>query len=147
MFNKKTILSSSIFAILTFIACGTKKATIASNIEPTPMAVQIDTILWNEHQHNFKDVPSGPPAVTKFYFINKTKEPVTITKVEAGCSCTASDYTKVPIKVNDTAWITASYKTSNTFGMFKKHLDVGLSNGKNFHLILTGNVDPMMGQH
>ncbi len=147
MFNKKTILSSSIFAILTFIACGTKKATIASNIEPTPMAVQIDTILWNEHQHNFKDVPSGPPAVTKFYFINKTKEPVTITKVEAGCSCTASDYTKDPIKVNDTAWITASYKTSNTFGMFKKHLDVGLSNGKNFHLILTGNVDPMMGQH
>ena len=147
MFNKKTILSSSIFAILTFIACGTKKATIASNIEPTPMAVQIDTILWNEHQHNFKDVPSGPPAVTKFYFINKTKEPVTITKVEAGCSCTASDYTKDPTKVNDTAWITASYKTSNTFGMFKKHLDVGLSNGKNFHLILTGNVDPMMGQH
>ena len=147
MFNKNTILALSIFAILTFIACGTKKAIIASNLEPIPMVVQIDTILWNEHQHDFKDVPSGPPAVTKFYFINKTKESVTITKVEAGCSCTASDYTKDPIKSNDTAWITASYKTSNTFGMFKKHLDVGLSNGKSFHLILTGNVDPMMGQH
>jgi hypothetical protein len=147
MFNKTTILASSIFAISMFIACGTKKTAITANIEPKPMEIQIDTILWNEHLHNFKDVPSGPPAVTKFYFINKTKEAVTITKVEAGCSCTASDYTKDPIKVNDTAWITASYKTSNTFGMFKKHLDVGLSNGKNFHLILTGNVDPMMGQH
>lgn len=147
MFNKTTILASSIIAILMFIACGTKKTAITAITEPKPTTVQIDTILWNEHLHNFKDVPSGPPAVTKFYFINKTKEAVTITKVEAGCSCTASDYTKDPIKVNDTAWITASYKTSNTFGMFKKHLDVGLSNGKNFHLILTGNVDPMMGQH
>lgn len=147
MFNKKFILALSIIAILMFIACGTKKTAITAITEPKPTTVKIDTILWNEHLHNFKDVPSGPPAVTKFYFINKTKEAVTITKVEAGCSCTASDYTKDPIKVNDTAWITASYKTSNTFGMFKKHLDVGLSNGKNFHLILTGNVDPMMGQH
>ncbi len=147
MFNKNIILTTTVIAVLIFIACGTKKATIASNPEPAPMTVQIDTILWNEHQHDFKDVPSGPPAVTKFYFINKTKESVTITKVEAGCSCTASDYTKEAIKSNDTAWITASYKTSNTFGMFKKHLDVGLSNGKSFHLILTGNVDAMMGQH
>jgi len=147
MFNKKTILTSSIFAIFIFIACGTKKTSITAKTEIKPMVLQIDTILWNEHLHDFKDVPSGPPAVTKFYFINKTKEAVTITKVEAGCSCTASDYSKDPIKVNDTAWITASYKTSNTFGMFKKHLDVGLSNGKSFHLILTGNVDPMMGQH
>ena len=147
MFNKTNILATSIFAILMFIACRTKKTAITLNTEPQKMAVQIDTILWNEHLHDFKDVPSGPPAVTKFYFINKTKEPVTITKVEAGCSCTASDYSKDPIKVNDTAWITTSYKTSNTFGMFKKHLDVGLSNGKSFHLILTGNVDPMMGQH
>jgi len=147
MFNRKTILATSIFAVLMFIACGTKKTAITANIEPSAVAVQIDTILWNEHQHDFKDVPSGPLAVTKFYFINKTKEPVTITKVEAGCSCTASDYTKEAIKSNDTAWITASYKTSNTFGMFKKHLDVGLSNGKSFHLILMGNVDPMMGQH
>jgi hypothetical protein len=147
MFNKNFTLATSVIAVLIFISCGTKKATVASNLDIKPTAVQVDTILWNEHLHDFKDVPSGPPAVTKFYFINKTKEAVTITKVEAGCSCTASDYTKEAIKSNDTAWITASYKTSNTFGMFKKHLDVGLSNGKNFHLILTGNVDPMMGQH
>ena len=72
MFNRNTILATSIFAVLMFIACGTKKTAIAANIEPSAVAVQIDTILWNEHQHDFKDVPSGPPAVTKFYFINKT---------------------------------------------------------------------------
>ena len=32
----------------------------------------IDTIVWNELIHDFKDVPTGPEATTKFYFINKS---------------------------------------------------------------------------
>lgn len=140
----KSVAFISTIALL--FACGsTKKQTISSNIIKAEI-ITVDTIIWNEQQHDFKDVPSGPPAVTKFYFINKTQKNVTITSVEAGCSCTASEYTRTDIKPNDTAFITASYKTINTFGYFRKHLDVGISNGKKFHLLLVGNVDPMLPQ-
>jgi hypothetical protein len=89
-------------------------------------------------------VPSGPPANTKYTFVNQTQQTIKIDKVEVGCSCTASDYSKNDIKPNDTGWISASYKTANTFGYFRKHVDVFFTNGKKTHLILTGTVDPMI---
>lgn len=106
--------------------------------------VSIDTILWNEHIHDFKMVPSGPPAITNYTFVNQTQQTVKIDRVEVGCSCTASDYSKNDINPNDTGWISASYKTANTFGYFRKHVDVFFTNGQKTHLILTGTVDPMI---
>lgn len=105
---------------------------------------EIDSIYWFERIHTFGDVPSGPPASTKFYFINKGNKPITISDVQAGCSCTATDYTKGLISPNDTGYVSAAYKTANTFGFFRKHVDVYFDHkDKKHHLILTGNVDPM----
>lgn len=106
--------------------------------------VLMDTIIWNEHLHDFQTVPSGPPATTKYTFVNKTSKTIKIDRVEVGCSCTASDYSKNDIQPNDTGWISAAYKTANTFGYFRKHVDVFFNNGKSTHLILTGTVDPMI---
>ncbi len=104
----------------------------------------MDSIFWIERIHQFGDVPSGPPATTKFVFINKGNKPVSISEVQAGCSCTATDYTKGLISPNDTGFVSASYKTANTFGFFRKHIDVFFDHqDKKHHLILTGNVDPM----
>lgn len=104
----------------------------------------IDSILWFERIHNFGDVPSGPPATTKFYFINKGNKPISISDVQAGCSCTATEFTKGLIPPNDTGYVSAAYKTANTFGFFRKHVDVFFDHKeKKHHLILTGNVDPM----
>jgi len=95
--------------------------------------------------HDFKDVPSGPPARTKFFFINNSTKAITITALHPGCSCTATDFTKTPVLPKDTGWVTADYKTSNTFGRFRKHIDVYFDKNPNgYHLILTGNVDAMM---
>ncbi len=128
-----------------------KETTVAVSATPSPTvnnktasSTVKDTIVWNELIHDFKDVPTGPEATTKFYFINKTNRPIKITKVNPGCSCTATDFTKDEIAANDTGFINAAYKTSNTFGHFRKHIDVYLNNeSKGYHLILTGNVDPM----
>ncbi len=107
--------------------------------------IALDTIIWNEHIHDFQTVPSGPLATTKYTFVNRTSKTIKIERVEVGCSCTASDYSKDEIQPNDTGWISASYKTANTFGYFRKHVDVFFNNGKSTHLILTGTVDPMIG--
>lgn len=131
----------------TFQFCKTptlpKGLTTESNSLLTKTEIS-DTIVWNEHIHDFQTVPSGPLATTKYIFVNKTPVNIKIDKVEVGCSCTASDYSKNEIKPNDTGWISASYKTANTFGYFRKHVDVFFTNGKNTHLILTGTVDPMI---
>ena len=129
-----------------FLQCkspATSNAPVKSSA-PEAKIVSIDTILWNEHVHDFKMVPSGPPANTKYTFVNQTQQIVKIDRVEVGCSCTASDYSKNDIKPNDTGWISASYKTANTFGYFRKHVDVFFTNGQKTHLILTGTVDPMI---
>ena len=116
----------------------------ANMAKPEAKKATIDTILWNEHIHDFKMVPSGPPANTKYTFVNQTQQTIKIDRVEVGCSCTASDYSKNDIKPNDTGWISASYKTANTFGYFRKHVDVFFTNGQKTHLILSGTVDPMI---
>lgn len=104
----------------------------------------IDSVYWFERIHSFGDVPSGPPASTKFYFINKGNKPISISDVQAGCSCTATEFTKGLISPNDTGYVSAAYKTANTFGFFRKHVDVFFDHKeKKHHLILTGNVDPM----
>ena len=135
--NQKTTIEKDVAAISP--KSQTTLPTASTNVNTSK-----DTIVWNELIHDFKDVPTGPEATTKFYFINKTNKPVKITKVNPGCSCTATDFTKNEIAANDTGFINASYKTSNTFGHFRKHIDVYLNNeSKGYHLILTGNVDPM----
>jgi hypothetical protein len=107
-------------------------------------STDIDSVYWFERIHSFGDVPSGPPASTKFYFINKGNKPISISDVQAGCSCTATEFTKGLISPNDTGYVSAAYKTANTFGFFRKHVDVFFDHKeKKHHLILTGNVDPM----
>lgn len=145
---KRSLIYLSLFfgGTLTFQQCKTPTASIETPniLSSSNKAILADTILWNEHIHDFKMVPSGPPANTKYTFVNQTQQTIKIDKVEVGCSCTASDYSKNDIKPNDTGWISASYKTANTFGYFRKHVDVFFTNGKKTHLILTGTVDPMI---
>ena len=99
---------------------------------------------WNETLHDFEDVPSGPPAKTIFKFINNSSIPVKITNLQPGCSCTTTDFSRNEIQPNDTGFIEASYKTSNTFGYFKKYISVYFNNEKERQVLtITGNVDPM----
>ena len=145
---KRTIFYLSLIfgGTMFFQQCKTPIASIegANKISSTNNVIPMDTILWNENLHDFKMVPSGPPANTKYTFVNQSKETIKIDRVEVGCSCTASDYSKNDIKPNDTGWISVSYKTANTFGYFRKHVDVFFTNGKKTHLILAGTVDPMI---
>lgn len=145
---KRSLIYLSLFFVgtLTFQQCKTPTTSIETPniLSSSNKTIPADTILWNEHIHDFKMVPSGPPANTKYTFVNQTQQTIKIDKVEVGCSCTASDYSKNDIKPNDTGWISASYKTANTFGYFRKHVDVFFTNGKKTHLILTGTVDPMI---
>ena len=104
----------------------------------------LDSIAWNETTHSFEGgVPTGPPATFKFIFTNYSNHPIKVKGVDAACSCTATDFTRNEIPPGSSGWIQAAYKTENTFGYFKKYLDVTFERSPNKHrLYLTGSVDP-----
>lgn len=104
----------------------------------------LDSIAWNETTHTFEGgVPTGPPATFKFVFTNYSNHPIKVKGVDAACSCTATDFTCNEIPPGSSGWIQAAYKTENTFGYFKKYVDVFFEGSPNKHrLYLTGSVDP-----
>jgi hypothetical protein len=104
----------------------------------------LDSIAWNETTHTFEGgVPTGPPATFKFVFTNYSNHPIKVKGVDAACSCTATDFTRNEIPPGSSGWIQAAYKTENTFGYFKKYVDVFFEGSPNKHrLYLTGSVDP-----
>jgi hypothetical protein len=104
----------------------------------------LDSIAWNETTHTFEGgVPTGPPATFKFIFTNYSNHPIKVKGVDAACSCTATDFTRNEIPPGSSGWIQAAYKTENTFGYFKKYVDVRFEGSPNKHrLYLTGSVDP-----
>lgn len=108
------------------------------------LAKLLDSIAWNETIHTFEGgVPTGPPASYKFIFTNYSNHPIKVKGVEAACSCTATDFSRTSILPGDTGWIQTAYKTENTFGYFKKYVDVFFEGSPNKHrLYLTGSVDP-----
>jgi hypothetical protein len=68
----------------------------------------------------------GVPVSHDFTFVNTTKQTVLITNVKASCGCTATNYTKTPIKPGEKATITATYNAA-TAGPFSKTVTVSLN--------------------
>lgn len=120
------------------------KNSVDQPITQDSLVKLLDSIAWNETTHTFEGgVPTGPPATFKFIFTNYSNHPIKIKGVDAACSCTATDFTRNEIPPGSSGWIQAAYKTENTFGYFKKYVDVTFEGSPNKHrLYLTGSVDP-----
>ncbi|WP_417356092.1 DUF1573 domain-containing protein [Flavobacterium sp.] len=80
-------------------------------------------ITWTEDVFNFGEVEKGHPASHEFTFKNTTDQTILITHVKASCGCTATNYTKTPIKPGETGSVTATYNAANP-GNFTKTITV-----------------------
>ncbi|WP_159799808.1 DUF1573 domain-containing protein [Flavobacterium sp. MK4S-17] len=80
-------------------------------------------ITWTEDTHNFGDIEKGKPVSHEFTFKNTTKQTVLITNVKASCGCTATNYTKTPIKPGEMGSVTATYNAAHA-GSFTKQVTV-----------------------
>lgn len=103
-----------------------KKATAAPQAAATTATVKNATpsaLAWKEDTFNFGDIEKGKPVSHEFSFKNTTKQTVLITNVKASCGCTATNYTKTPIKPGETGTVTATYNAANP-GNFTKTVTV-----------------------
>lgn len=98
-------------------------------------------ITWKEDVHNFGDIEKGKPVSHDFTFKNTTKQTILITNVKASCGCTATNYTKTPIKPGETGSVTATYNAASP-GAFTKTVTVTTNDSEvNKILTIKGKVD------
>lgn len=108
--------------------------------KPKPVQTMAEQVKWNEKDHQFGDIQIGPTAEFVFVFKNTGKNPVTISKVEPGCSCTLSAFTSDPVSKGKKGKITISYATKDKPGFFKKGVLVTFADNSVQNLTITGNV-------
>ena len=91
-----------------------KKAAVTPAITTTPAPQKPTTpVKWKEEIFDFGDIKKGTPVSHDFTFVNTTKQTVLVTNVKASCGCTATNYTKTPIKPGEKATITATYNAAS----------------------------------
>jgi len=103
-----------------------KKAPTAPQVAATtaaPKNMTPSAITWKEDTHNFGEIEKGKPVSHEFTFKNTSKQTVLITNVKASCGCTATNYTKTPIKPGETGTVTATYNAASP-GNFTKTVTV-----------------------
>ena len=113
----------------------TTAAPAAAATTEAPKNMTPSGITWKEDTHNFGDIEKGKPVSNEFVFKNTTKQTILITNVKASCGCTATNYTKTPIKPGESATVTATYNAANP-GSFSKNVTV-TTNDSDVNKILT----------
>ena len=111
------------------------KAATAAAATEAPKNMTPSAITWKEDTHNFGDIEKGKPVSHEFSFKNTSKQTVLITNVKASCGCTATNYTKTPVKPGESATVTATYNAANP-GSFSKNVTV-TTNDSDVNKVLT----------
>jgi Protein of unknown function (DUF1573) len=83
----------------------------------------ITAITWKSESIDVGEIPQGKPKAIIFEFKNTSNKDVIITNVQGSCGCTATDYTKTPIKAGKSGSVTATYNAAN-IGAFTKTVSV-----------------------
>lgn len=81
------------------------------------------TYAWNETTHDFGLIKQNDPAAVTFTVKNNGTAPLIITAAKSSCGCTVAEYTKEPIKPNETGIVKATYNSARV-GVFTKTVTV-----------------------
>jgi LysM repeat protein len=108
-------LKFSLFAAAVFFIANAKAQEAAPQ---KPMG-----LTFTEDTYNFGDIEKDKPASHEFTFKNTSDQTILITGVKPSCGCTATNYTKTPVKPGETGSVTATYNAHNP-GPFTKTLTV-----------------------
>ncbi|MDP2160717.1 MAG: DUF1573 domain-containing protein [Flavobacterium sp.] len=125
-------LKTTLFAAIALFAFSTvsaqeKNPLVKPAITTTPAAAKpAAPVAWKAEVYDFGDIKKGTPVSHDFTFTNTTKQTVLITNVKASCGCTATDYTKTPVKPGETAYVKATYNAAAP-GAFSKTVTVTLN--------------------
>lgn len=87
--------------------------------DPIAKTTSASPLAWKSETIEVGEIPQGTPKLIEFSFKNTGKTDVLITTVHASCGCTATDYTKAPVKPSETATIKATFNAATKGGFTK----------------------------
>lgn len=96
---------------------------LSSNVNAQTTEANPSGLTFKEDTFNFGDIEQDKPASHDFTFVNTSTKTILITGVKPSCGCTATNYTKTPIKPGESGSVTATYNAHNA-GPFTKTLTV-----------------------
>jgi len=112
----KISLFAAVLGLMSFTALPEKNvAEVLKNVA--------SAVTWKSELIDLGEIPQNKPKSIDFEFKNTGKSTVVITDVKASCGCTATDYTKTPVKPGETAKVTATYNAAAK-GAFTKTVTV-----------------------
>lgn len=88
-----------------------------------PAQPQAKTYSWNEMTHDFGKINQNDPASVTFTVKNNGTAPLIINQAKSSCGCTVAEYTKEPIKPNETGFVKATYNSARA-GTFRKTVTI-----------------------
>jgi hypothetical protein len=97
-------------------------------------------IKFETTEHNFGNVPQGPPSATYvFKFKNTGKAPLILSEVLTSCGCTTPEWSKEPVLPGKSGEIKVGYNALS-LGGFSKTITVRSNAGADVVLTILGNV-------
>jgi hypothetical protein len=116
MKTMKTSILALTFALMSF-------GTISKvNVKSSTM-VTASAISWKSDSIDVGEIPQNKPKSIDFEFKNTGNTVVLITNIQGSCGCTATNYSKEPIRPGETAKVTATYNAASK-GAFSKTVTV-----------------------
>ncbi|HMM12900.1 MAG TPA: DUF1573 domain-containing protein [Bacteroidales bacterium] len=133
----KTFLSISfiIFLATGLISCGQGGGTLPSDLVRNPKSaggeqnISMPEITFAKTEHDFGRLIQGEQVVYVFKFTNTGSSDLLVSKVSASCGCTASKYTREPVKPGSEGKIEVTFDSNGQRGIQNKTITV-LTNGK-----------------
>ena len=120
-------IASLIFVMFTGLQFFTAQGQTAQNQPAQPAA---KTYAWNETTHDFGRIIQNDPATVTFSVKNNGTAPLIITAAKSSCGCTVAEYSKEPIKPNESGIVKATYNTAR-IGSFAKTVTVTIDGNAN----------------
>ena len=95
------------FLLLTLLAA----PLAAQHVKADDTSQNAGKVEWSPRQIEFDSTLAyGVPVTRDFVVKNWSKEPLLITKVRTGCTCTTVDYTQEPIPPNKGGILRVTYR-------------------------------------
>lgn len=106
-------------------------------------AVTNPSIRFVTTEIDYGAIPQNSDGERVFEFTNNGLKPLILTNVVASCGCTATEWTREPIKPGEKSIVTVKYNTSIT-GAFRKSIRVFTNvSPEPILLIIKGEVKPI----
>lgn len=133
--NKNIRILMFIILLTGLSSCGQRGGNLPSDLIRNPKSAEgqqnipMPEITFTKTEHDFGRLIQGEQVVYVFKFTNTGKSDLLISKVSASCGCTASKFTREPVKPGKEGKIEVTFDSNGQRGIQNKTVTV-LTNGK-----------------